>query len=314
MLSARVSTKRLYSLVTLAGGLGIAVFVLLPDSREERALSAREEGASVTRLAPWIVESAAEAKRITVARDAQESDPIFTADRLANAIGTDLSVEELSMLLRRKTLPPDERVFICQKLALCGSGAAMQVLFEAVAAETDTGLKKKMCGALDLLTNEEGIEAAASVAAATGDLVILNAVEDCLSRCSNADTVAYLAELHGEFKMDGTTAGRICSMLEGSHSSRAIPALGRLLNPDTPPDLFRSAALALSKSGGSESARALVNATRAPLPPSHRSALREVITSTLDAEHFEVFRDELTENPEDDWKSAYHEALGKDVH
>ena len=190
----------------------------------------------------------------------------------------------------------------------------MQLLFEAVAAETDSALKKKMCGALDLLTNEEGIEAAASVAAATGDLVILNAVEDCLSRCANTETVAFLAELHREFQVDGTIAGRIRSMLEGCHSSRAIPALSALLQPDTPHDLFRSAALALSKSGGNESARALVNATKLPLLSGQKMALQEIIASSGDAEHFEVFRDELTENPSEEWKSAYKEALEKDIH
>jgi hypothetical protein len=190
----------------------------------------------------------------------------------------------------------------------------MQIFFEAVAAESDLGQKRKMCGALDLLTNDEGIEAATSVAAATGDQVILHAVEDCLSRCANAETVAYLAELHREFERDENIAGRIRSMLEGAHSSRAIPALKAILQPDTPGELFRSAALALSKSGGSESARALVGATRLPLSPGQKADLREIISSSLDTEHFGVFRDELTENPDDYWKSAYTEALERDFH
>jgi hypothetical protein len=258
--------------------------------------------------------STGETKSALAPNDAPDSDPIFTAGRLAALIAEDISVEELSKILRTRDISPEERVFVCQKLALSGSAEAMQTLFETVAAETDIGMKKRMCGALDLLTNEEGIEAATSVAATTGDVVILDAVEDCLSRCANTDTVAYLAELHREYERDATIAGRIRAMLEGVHSSRAVPALGGLLRPDTPPELFRSAALALSKNGSNESARALVAATRLPLSPESKADLREVIASSLDAEHFKVFRDELTENPDDYWKSAYTEALERDIH
>ena len=300
-------------MVALAGGLGITALVLLPESGKPRAVPTdvdppRDPVASGIRI------STGGAKSAVGSNDAPDSDPVFTAGRLAALIGEDFSIKELCKVLRTKSLSPEERLFVCQKLALCGTGEAMQVLFEAVAAETDIGMKKKMCGALDLLTNEEGIEAATSVAAATGDLVILHAVEDCLSRCANTETVAYLAELHQEYESDATIAGRIRSMLEGVHSSRAVPALGGLLQPDTPPELFRSAALALSKSGGNESGRALVAATKLTLPSEHRLALREIIASSLDAGHFEVFRDELTENPDDYWKSAYTEALERDIH
>lgn len=258
--------------------------------------------------------SIGESQAMVDANKTSGSDPVLLAARLASLVGQDLTIEDLSKALRTEDLLLEERVFICQKLALCGTEEALQILFEALVAETDIGMKKKMCGALDLLTNEEGIEAATSVAVATDDPVILHAVEDCLSRCANADTVAYLAELHREYESDATIARRIRSMLEGTHSPRAVPALGGLLQPDAPLELFRSVALALSKNDGSESARALVAATRRPLSPEHRTALREIITSSLAAEHMEVFRDELTENPDDYWKSAYTDALERDIH
>lgn len=301
-------------MVALAGGLGVAMVVLYPESGKSPATPSGGNASSVraANSPPWVVAPAAPLDSST--DPAADLDPVAAAGRLASLNGENISVQALSESLRSKNLSGEERVFVCQQLALCGTAEAMQTFFETVVAEQDAVQKKNLCGALDLLTNEEGIEAATSVAATTGDPVILNAVEDCLSRCASAETVAYLAELHRESATDETAAGRIRSMLEGAHSSRAIPALGGLLHADTPPELFRSAALALSKSGGRESARALVAATRLQLSPDRRAALREIITSSFDDGQFEVFRDELTENPDDYWKSAYTEALEKDIH
>lgn len=238
----------------------------------------------------------------------------LAADRLAFAASRESgSSDDLRRIVADKSISAGERIFACQQLALVGSGEAMQALFEAIAMEADSEVKGEMCEALDLLTNEEGIVALASIAVATTDLLLLQAAEDCLARCSTPETVRYLADLHAEFRQDSAVAGRLCSLLESAHSPQATTTLSGLLHQEAPTDLFRAASVALAKSPGRDAARELVNATRRPLTTGQREVLREAIASSIEPEHFAVFRDEAGETREEFWISAYSLALAKEI-
>lgn len=315
MSSARVSINpRWRAAVALAFCVGLLALFFPREAAEKKALGPRDSNRTIPR-------EDASPEQLTTARASgplltqRENHTRFLADRLAAAAAEgNFSVEILRDQLRDNSASPGERLLACQKLALSGTAEAMQVLFETIVEEPDPSTQAQLIKALDLLTNEEGIEAITSISIATDQTLLLQAVEDCLSRCATAETVAYLSELHQAHEDDSPVAGRIRSMLEGTHTSRAIPALAGLLQIETPTGLFRSVALALSKSTERAAGRELIKATRRHLSEEQKMALREIITSSIEAEHLEVIRDEVDETQDEFWKSAYAEVLDEKLH
>lgn len=187
-----------------------------------------------------------------------KSDRAFQAASRLSGLGP-AGVKALIAALQ-KAEGADEARLLATALAMNGSGDAIEGLFQTVIASTVPEKSAAMLGALDNLTNPEGVTLLASVFAATGEHHILQAANAVFARSAVSDTVDFLAELFVEQSGAPDQRNKMLAALQGIRNPGAIPGLGSAAARADLPEFAEAAAAALVKIGTSEAVLALRDA------------------------------------------------------
>lgn len=237
--------------------------------------------------------------------------PSARADLLASLPeGGSGDVLGLSVILNQGKWAKDERIYAAKGLALIGTEAALQSLFEAILAEQDPAIRKQLLGALDMLANPDGVEALASVSTQTTDTMVLAAVQDALARLASPETIQYLVELYRQTEPDSPQAAAVAGVLAGMKNPPCIAPMAAMLGDSSlPMPLFSATALALAKAPDRTAARALVNAYEGSLDAARKDEVLRVIGAIREAAALEVLVDVAGESKDERLKAAANEAL-----
>ena len=171
----------------------------------------------------------------------------------------DEAVKPLADALAQAATPEQVRL-IATALAMIGSTDAVNVIWAAALAKTESPMRSAMMEALDNISSQEGVNLTASALVATTDPDLVAAATRVLSRGATADTVDFIQELHADPAVPPHFRPQLVAALRLIESPAAVTVLEGLAGRADLPELAAAAAESLSKQGTGEAALALANA------------------------------------------------------
>jgi hypothetical protein len=160
----------------------------------------------------------------------------------------------LQKIVEDSRKPTVERVRAARALASIGSHEALQALFDAIWAETDTVMQQSLVSALDTFGDIETIDSLVSLLESPEEPEIHAAVIDAISRLAQESTVEYLAELANNATGGSGALAPAVRALSAIRNEESVPALASILSrEDASPLVRQAAATSLARMGTKES-------------------------------------------------------------
>ena len=171
-------------------------------------------------------------------------------------------VSQLEIKLNAAT-DADEAFEIADALVEIGSPEAIQVFAEYWLSAKGKHRKAALGQSLRSLDSDDGLEMVASILALTDDKIILNAVNDTVSRMADQETLDFLAELYQEgADEENGLRTRVVETVQSIANPAAVDALAQLVKDSDSPEMALAAADSLRDMGTEPALASLVEAVR----------------------------------------------------
>jgi hypothetical protein len=198
-------------------------------------------------------------------------------------------------------------------LAMHGSEDAVEAIWKASHTLPDAEMRRALLTAFDHVTTAKGIQLIASALVASREPEVLEAATRTLARASDAETVAFLAELAAS--ATPAQQRQLTTALQTLATPASVPALATLAAREDQPALASAAAIGLAKSGSAVASLALTQAFEAttekgPSAATHRQALVDIFAGTrVTADNQAFLQIQAAQSPSTAWREAARTAL-----